>query len=100
MRRWRDWCHGRTAAPGCDRGFAALACQPCVGDLHVRQIDPTSAMAQFKDQPFFMVQATVAGDGCDAGGKSLTRRSGTALIVHAHARTSFSAETSAAKSSS
>src|SRR5258707_3786594 len=91
----------RFAEPGkTDRAFAALARQPRVGDFHDRQVDAGSAVAEFKNQSFFMIQAAIAGDGCDTGGKSLARRRGTALIVHAHDRTSFSAEASAVKSSS
>src|SRR6185295_13574366 len=57
-------------------------------------------MIQFKDQGFFMVQAAIAGNGCDAGGKGFARTTWPSLIVHAHHRISCSALVSAAKSSS
>src|SRR6185312_6868367 len=83
-----------------DGAVAAQAAQLVVADFHIRQIDANGAMAQFEDQRLFMVQTAIAGNRRHAGAARLACPGRTALIVHAHYRTSCSALASAAKSSS
>ena len=81
---------------------AALRAAETVGRaLGLGEVDaPFAGAAAVEDEAFFLEQSAVAGIGDDALGAAGRGVGGTALIVHAHASTSFRAAAKAARQSS
>src|SRR5262249_27280606 len=84
-----------------NRAFAAQPAQALLIHFHIRQVHAgDAATSNLEDQRRFQIEAAVPGDGGNIVVLNRARLRRTSLIVHAHARTSFSAGSTAAKSSS